>query len=125
MVKLSNGEIFAASKPLESLSKEKMPLKPSYRIAMLVKKLSSQLEVIEKIRIGLVQKYGEKNEKGDVSIQQNTSNWFLFIGEMNELFAQEVEIEFEKIELPSEVDGKAFNIEPSVLISLEKFIDIK
>jgi hypothetical protein len=122
---LSNGEIFAASKPLESLSKEKMPLKPSYRIAMLIKKLSFQLEVIEKIRIGLVQKYGEKNEKGDVSIQQNTSNWFLFIGEMNELFAQEAEIEFEKIELPSEVDGKAFNIEPSVLISLEKFIDIK
>lgn len=124
-MKLSNGEIFAASKPLETLSKEKLPLKPSYRIAMLIKNLSSQLEVIEKIRIGLVGKYGEKNDKGDASIQPNTSNWFLFIGEMNELFIQEVEIEFEKIELPAEVDGKAFNIEPSILLSLDKFIEVK
>lgn len=125
-MKVLNGEIFAAQKPLEALSKERLPIKSSYKIAKLIKECASHLDIIEKLRIGLVQRYGEKDEKGSYSIKQDTDNWFKFIEEMNILFAQEVDIELEnKIEIPFEVDGKSINVEPSVLIALDKFIEIK
>jgi hypothetical protein len=125
-MKVLNGEIFAAQKPLETLSKERLPIRSSYKVAKLIKDFASHLEIIEKLRIELVQRYGTKDEKGNYSIKQDTDNWFKFIEEMNILFAQEVEIKLdEKIEIPFEVEGKSINVEPSLLISLDKFIDIK
>jgi hypothetical protein len=125
-MKLSNGEIFAAGKPLEALSKERLPIRSSYRIAKLIKECASNLEIIEKLRIGLVQKHGEKDDKGNFSVKPNTEAWAKFIADMDILFSQEVEIDFgEKIEIPFEVDGKSINIEPNILIQLDKFITIK
>ena len=124
-MKLTNGEIFQASKPLEELSKERLPLKASYRVALLIKKLSDQLSVIENVRVGLIKKYGELKEDGEMVIQPNSKNWDKFVSEMNELLAQETEIVFEKIELPAEINGEPFQIEPSNLILLEKFIVVK
>ena len=123
-MKVLNSEIFNAAKPLEELSKEKFPIKTSYQIAMLIKELAAQEEVIEKLRIGLLNQYGTKAD-GKITIDQTNPNFQKFFEEMNVIFAQEIDIKFEKIELPSEVDGKGFNIEPNKLLLLDKFIIIK
>jgi hypothetical protein len=124
VMKITNSDIFGAAKPLEELSKEKFPIKVSYQVAMLIKELAAQEEVIEKLRISLLNQYGTKAD-GKITVDQTNPNFQKFFEEMNIIFAQEVEIKFEKIELPSEVDGKVFNIEPNKLLLLYKFITIK
>ena len=123
-MKVSNSDIFGAAKPLEELSKEKLPIKVSYQVAMLIKELAAQEEVIEKLRISLLNQYGTKAD-GKITVDQTNPNFQKFFEEMNVIFAQEVDIKFEKIELPAEVDGKVFNIEPNKLLLLDKFITIK
>lgn len=124
-MKLSNWDIFNAAKPLEVLSKKEWPVKTSYQIIVLMKKLSGQLEVIEKIRINLIQKYGTKDEKtGGMIVPEDSENWKKFMSELNEIMRQEIDIEIEKIELPNQVDGKTIQIEPSALFLIDKFITI-
>lgn len=125
-MKVLNGEIFSAQKPLEVLSNEDLPIKISYQIMKLTKEFSSKLEIIEKLRIGLIQKYGEKDEKGNFSIKPDTEAWLKFIEEMDIILLQEEDIELDKkIEIPSEVNGKMVVIKPNILKSLDKFIEIK
>jgi len=38
---------------------------------------------------------------------------------------QETELVVTQISLPSEVDGKPLNIEPSILMALEKFVEVE
>ena len=123
-MKVLNSDIFGAAKPLEGLSKEKFPIKVSYQIAMLIKELAAQEEIIEKLRVVLLKQYGVTAD-GKVTIDQTNPNFQKFVDEMNIIFAQEIDIKFEKIEIPAEVDGKGLNIEPSKLLLLDKFITIK
>jgi len=123
-MKITNSDIFGAAKPLEELSKEKLPIKVSYQVAMLIKELAAQEDVIEKMRINLLNQYGVKAD-GKITITADNPNFQKFFDEMNIIFAKEIEIKFEKIELPSEIDGKIFNIEPNKLLLLDKFIIIK
>ncbi len=123
-MELTNGEIFQTSKALEELSKEKLPLKTSYQVAMLIKKLSDQLSVINKMRLNVIEKYGDKTPENKFTILPSSQNWNKFIEEMNELFMQKIDVDFEKIELPECVDEKEFIIEPTKLLLLEKFIQI-
>ena len=57
-----------------------------------------------------------------------------FMGEMNELFSQEVEVVFDKVKLPEKVAGtcdkcshnmdRMLEIEPNVLMALDKFVEV-
>jgi len=126
-VKLTNGEIFNASEPLKKLLEEKFPVKVSYGLAKLASKLNDQLKVIDAVRNGLIKTYGEpdKDNPQQIKVDPQGKKWGKFVEEMNELFNQEVEVVFDKVSLPQEVDGKALEIEPSVLMALEKFVEVK
>ena len=118
---VTNGDIFNARESLQTLLKERLPVKISYRLAKLAKKVNDQLTIIDEVRNGLVQQYGEKDEKGEnISIKVGSKNIALFLTDLNELMGQEVDIDSEIIKLPE--DG--LTIEPSVLLALGKFIDV-
>ena len=131
-MEVSNGEIYASQNSLRALVKTKLPVKVSLQVVRLAKELSEQFTIIAEVKNGLVKTYGENNKQGfpEVILPQDPTgrpaspNWGKFVVENNELMAQTVELNIEKIRLPSEVDGKPLNIEPSILIDLEKFIEV-
>jgi len=118
-MKLQNGDIFMVREPLQKLIEQKFPVMVSYKLAKLVAKLNEQFKVIEDVRMGLIRRYGKADEKGNAQVKPEDENWPKFLDEFNELLEQEVEIVFDKVKLPND-----FEIEPSVLIPLEKFIEV-
>ena len=120
-MKLTNGEIFNAREPLQKLMAEKFPVKVSYGLAKLAAKLDEQLQVIEKVRQGLIQTYGEVNPDNpqQISVNPQSENFSKFAEEYGELMAQEVEIVIDEVVLPETLE-----VEPSVLMALEKFIKV-
>ena len=123
-MKLTNGDIFGAQEPLRKLTEQKFPVMVSYKLAKLVVKLNEQVKVIDEVRQGLIKKHGKTDETGNTSVKPEGKGWLKFVEEFNELMAQEVEVVCEKVKLPENIDGKPFCLEPSILMALEKFIDL-
>ena len=133
-MKLTNGDIWGAQEPLRKLVGQKFPVLVSYKLSKLVMKLNEQFKVIEEVRNGLIKKYGETDEKGNIQVKPDTENFAKFVAEFNELMAQEVELVCEKVKLPEKVAAtcdackhnmdKAFEIEPQILIQLDKLMEV-
>jgi len=120
-VKLTNGEIFNAKDPLQKLLYEKLPVKTSYGLAKLAAKLDAQLQVIEKVRQGLITTYGEKDPDNPArtNVLPQMEGFQKFMAEYGELMAQEVEIVFDVVTLPDTLE-----VEPATLMALDKFIEV-
>lgn len=120
-MKLTNGEIFNAKEPLLELTKEKFPVKVSYGLAKLAAKLNDQLQVIEKVRQGLITTYGEKDPDNPtrIRVDPQSKGFPKFMEELGELMAQETEIVIEVVTLPDTLE-----VQPAVLMALDKFIKI-
>ena len=133
-MKLKNGEIFGAAQPLSKLMDEKFPVKTSLGLAKLANKLNEELKSIEEVRQGLIKRYGAE-EDGQLKVDPKSDNFPAFMEALNELFDQEVEVVFEKVKLPEKVAAtcdkcshnmdKMLEIEPSILVALEKFVDVE
>ena len=118
--KITNGEIFGAYPNLEKLSGLKLPIKVSFQLAKLINAVRQPFQDVDKVRVGLIQKYGTKKDNQMV-IGPESEKWSEFVTEFVELMAIEVELEFEKVILP-ETDE---TIETSILMPLMRFVDIK
>ncbi len=125
-MKIKNASILGSKPALEKLLQMPLPVKCSWRIALLAGKINDQLKTIEKVRIGLIKKYGEVDPKTkDMSVKENSANWEKFTTDYNELLDQEVEMIFDKIELPEKIDDKELQIESAILVMLKDFVVIK
>lgn len=128
-MKIANGEILNSVEPLNKLMGMRLPVKTSLQVAKLVSKLSEPLNEINTVKQGLIKKYEisfEPNPAGNTTIKSGVEGDVQkYITEVDELVNLETEIVVDKIKLPAEVDGKALEIEPSILIALEKFIDVE
>jgi len=120
-VKLTNGEIFNAKKPLEKLLQEKLPVKASYGLAKIAQKLNDQLQVIEKVQKGLFQTYGEPDKENPMRLKLNpeSENFSKAMAELGELMMQEIEIVFDVVTLPDTLE-----VDAATLIALDKFIKV-
>ena len=135
-MKLTNGDIFMAREPLAKLMENKFPVKVSYNLAKMANKLNEQLKVIDEVRNGLIKTYGkpDKENPQQLTVGQDSKEFPKFMEEFAELMNQEVEVVFEKVKLPEKVAAtcdkcnhnmdKSLEIEPSVLMALEKFIEV-
>ena len=121
-MKLTNLEIFNTKEPLEKLLQEKLPVKVSYGLAKLAAKLNDQLQVIEKVRQGLIQTYGEKDPDNPMQIRVDpqSEGFPKFAEEYGELMTQETEIVFDVVTLPDTLE-----VEPATLMMLDKFITVE
>jgi len=132
-MKLQNGEIWAGYQALVELSEKDLPVKVSFGLAKINIALKGTYEAVEKIRQGLVQKHGTPKEGedaagnpfSDIEIKQGTKAYDDFSKEFTELITEEVEIEFEMVKLPAEVDGKPFQVAAKILAPLEKFVGLE
>lgn len=127
-----NGDIFECKESIQILSGMRLPVKVSLQVAKLIRKLNDPYADIEKVRNGLIETYGQEQKSGELAVIFPTDilkrpvspDWEKYVAEHDELMAQKVTVDAEKIQLPSEVDGKLLQIEPSILMALEKFIDV-
>jgi len=120
-MELTNGEIFNTKEPLSKLLQEKLPVKVSYGLAKIAQKLEAHLQVIEKVRQGLFQTYGEASKENPMQIKLNpeSKNFSKAMAELGELMSQKVEIVIDVVTLPDTLE-----VEPAVLMALDKFIKI-
>ncbi|KKN62200.1 hypothetical protein LCGC14_0514790 [marine sediment metagenome] len=136
MLKLTNGQIYQAKEPLQSLMEIKLPVRASYNVAKLAIKLNDKLRAIEETKNGLIKKYGKpgKDKPGQIEVHPDSEGFMPFVTEMNELMLVEEEVVFTKIQLPESVTStcdkcshnmdRPLEIEPSILMALEKFIEV-
>ena len=125
-MKLTNGEIFGSKAALADVFDKDWPIKLSFKIAALITKLNTALESIEAVKNPLIQKYGKPAEDNpnNIQIDEKSADYPEFVAKFNELMNEEVEIEYDIIELPAEVDGKEVSIKPRILMALEKFVKL-
>ena len=120
-MKLTNGEIFNAKVPLQQLVANKFPVKTSLALVKLTQKLNEHLVPVEQVRDGLIKTYGKPDPERPQQIRVNPEdeNWAKFVAEFGELMSQKVEVVFQKVTLPETLE-----IEPTILMALEKFIEV-
>ncbi len=125
-MELLNAEIFGAVKALNTIFEMELPVRTSLSLAKLIGKLNDPFMSIEKVRIGLVNKYGEQNlETRQVDIKPTHENFPKFLEEYNELMTQKTELVFDIVMLPQNVDGRPLILKPALMISLVKFVEIE
>ena len=74
---------------------------------------------MEEQRMALIKKYGEKDEKGDISVKEKMQE---FMEELNEFLKEEVELSFIPLDLNDVEDLK---LSPLDIANLDIFLDEK
>ena len=142
-MRLTNGELLQAQRALTGLMElDSLPVKTSLDIALISNMVDSQVKVFGLVRDKLFKTYsikaspGEKEgtikfestiegETKEETIKLRAEKLNAFGEKFNELFeANCKEMEFSKIQLPSEVDGKPLKIKPGILKGLIEFIEV-
>lgn len=141
-MKVTNGEIYGCKGALEELVKVKLPVRASLQAAKFANKVSQKLKAIEEVRQGLIKTYGTKGDRdvfevvgpNDAKGREQSPQWEQFVKEFNELMDIEEEFVFEKIRIPDKVASTcdachknmdaSLQIEPSILMALEKFVEV-
>jgi hypothetical protein len=120
-MKLTNGELFDASRPMAALLEEKLPVQTSYALAKLAMKLEEPMKVVEQVRQKLISTYGEKDPENPqrTQVSRGSEGYEDFMRELTILMAQEVEIEVEPVELPGTLE-----ITPSALMALRRLVSV-
>lgn len=124
---LKNGEVYAAWEPLTKLLEREWPVKVSYLLAQMARKLRDQYEVIEQVRATLIKKHGSPVEgrRNQMAVDPSSENIQKFTEEYNDLMEQAVDVDVTgKVKLPTTVDGREVQVEPLVLMALDKFVEV-
>ena len=120
-MKLSYKEIIEAQGALKNLQNKPIPIKQGLVMARLIRKLTELMNDFAVVRDGLKTRYGIEYERsGEITkfISATEGNAQRFTNELNELLNQEIEVVITAITLPDSLE-----VEPSVLVPLEKFIE--
>lgn len=123
MIKIKLEEIREIVPGIGSILMDHLPIKASYWISKLAKKMDKEFKHFEEARMILIKKYGEVDEKGELVIKDNQyifKDRESFDKEFTELRATEIEIDFNPI--PLSMLGEC-QVTPASLLALDKFID--
>lgn len=70
-MKLSNEKILNDAEQLVKISQKSLPIKASYAIAKNLAKIESELKIYNKEKEKLIEKYAERDEKGNIIPDEN------------------------------------------------------
>lgn len=94
---------------LNKLLTSPLPVKVSYRLSKIIKKLNDELTQFENSRQKLFEKYGTNDGQGAITVGEQ--NQAVFLKELNELLSETVELDDIKIHLDDIADIKFSAIE--------------
>ena len=141
-MELTNADILTAQPSLNKLMEQKFPVKTSMALVKLNTALSIPFKEINTVRDGLIKKHGEDLGQGNIGLtapnnpenKPQSPGWNAFVLEFNELMMDKVNVEFTHVKLPEYVAAtcdkcghnmdRLLEIEPIILASLEKFIEV-
>ena len=120
-MKVTNGEVRLMKDALEKLIAIRTSAKMAFQLAKLTNEVNEHFQVMEIARNGLVKQYGTERADGRIEINDSAKEskeefWAEFV----KLLEEEVEIDIEPIELPETLE-----VEPSTLMPLMRFIEVK
>jgi hypothetical protein len=87
---------------LNKLFAAQLPVKIAYRLSKVQKAISTESQKYQELRVGLIKKYGEKNEDGSSVVDEN-GNVKLLEGSMDELVEEMNELHDIDVEIPGHV----------------------
>ena len=90
-MKLKLSQLIAMRGSLVKLIEKDLPIKQSFNLAKFIKTANEELEQFEQQRVKLVNRYGAKDEEGNIAVKEE--NQQQFVNELNEL--TEIEVDFE------------------------------
>ncbi len=125
MVKIKLGSINDIVYSMKELVEKDLQIKVAYKLSKLLKILDNESQTFEEQRVKLFQKYGEKDENGNLKTYEGDKiniakdNLKLFNTEFKELCNIEINIDFEPIKLDDLGDIK---LKTLTLYGLSDFI---
>lgn len=102
-------QIKNAEAVLNKLLTSPLPVKVSYRLSKIIKKLNEELTQFENSRQKLFEKYGTDDGQGSLTV--GDQNQAVFLSELNSLLAETVDLEDIKIQLDDIADIKFSAVE--------------
>lgn len=128
MITLKISQIINSTEVLRKLSGEKFKAKLSWAITRILKAADNEIKEFNDTRYELIQKYGEKDENGNLitddqgNVKINANGIADFSNQLNELLDTTVEINANKIKM-SDLENVDFT--PDDMIVLEPYIDFE
>lgn len=126
MIKVKLAHLLNGTEALQNLSKKELKAKVAYNISKLLKSADKEVQSFNKTRMDLINKYGEKDEAGELVTDENGNcrvpdmNVATFTEELNELIDIEVELNANKIDLEQLGDVE---FTPNDMAMLEPFFE--
>ena len=118
----ADGKVDKNEAPLTALMKNKgLAARVAWKIATAGKPVYDQMEQFDKVKRGLIEKFGEKDEDGGLSVKPGSKNWAEFEKEYMGLMATEVELDIKAVELPPELPG----VTAEQLMRLDGIVTVK
>lgn len=83
---------------VSKLSGQNLPLRTAFRLKSITKLLNEKISDFESVRIAALNKYGEKNESGEMRLDAagnaviTAENMNIFIAELQELYNTDIDI---------------------------------
>lgn len=128
MITMTLNDIFNAVPALREISTKEFPGSVTFKIARLIRELDKEIQLFEEERSKIANKYGEKDENGNLVIQEGGNIKILDnkIQECNEelqaLFNTQVEINANK--LPVDIFD-SIEMTPTQAMNLEAIVDFE
>ena len=121
-IKFTVEEMFRFIGSARNVLDEKLPVKPSYRLSKLVKKIESEMKHYQEERTKLLEKHCKKDEKGKPVIEKDVYQGIegneLFAKEHTELLSCECELDMMPVSITELGDAK---ISPNDMAVMDKF----
>ena len=114
------GQVVSSVSALNNLASEKMKAKQAYRISRVLMEANSHLESFNGAREKAIEEYGEKDDDGNMAIDQDSKNFKKFTDEINALLDEEVEMKFNKIKLK---EISSLEVSVADMVALDWLID--
>lgn len=126
MIKIKLNDVVNATETFNKIMQQSFKGSLAFKIARLARELDKEMQTFNTERQKIIQKYGEKDENGELKIDENGNVKFenSKIQEINEEFNSllntELEINADKLPMDS-ID--AFEITPQEMLSIETFFE--
>ena len=126
MIKIKLGDLVNSTEVLQKLSQTELKAKLSWSVTKLLKAADKEMQDFNEARMNLIRKYGEKDENGELIMDQNKNckipeaGLQEFSAELNELMETEIEINVNPLNIDG-LEDKEFT--PAEMAILEPFID--
>lgn len=125
MIEIQVKDLFDGASKMQEIMKKNLKSRPAFLLARIIREIEKEYETFQAARKILIEKYGEKDESGNLYIDKDGNNRILkneidnFNRDMTDLLNTYVQLNVSSISL-NDLEGVEFT--PEQMLVLEPFI---